>query len=46
MGDFFVPDVNWEYHTVVTSRSRIFLKYIENKFLGHLLKKPAGKGLS
>lgn len=33
MGDFYVPDVNWQYHTVVASRSRKFLNYVENNFL-------------
>lgn len=45
MSDFYVPDVNWEYHIVATSRSRKFLKYVDNNFLVQLLRKPAGKDL-
>ncbi|GAB0208021.1 mitochondrial enolase superfamily member 1 [Grus japonensis] len=33
MGDFNLPDVNWEHHTADTSRSRSFLKHLDDKFL-------------
>lgn len=44
MGDFYVPDVNWEYHTAVTSRFRKFLKYVENFFFGEATKRASWKG--
>lgn len=28
MGNFNFPDVNWEFHTAVTSRSWKFLKFV------------------
>ncbi|KAJ7415597.1 hypothetical protein BTVI_37847 [Pitangus sulphuratus] len=33
MGDFNVPDVNWDYRTTDTNRSRKFLKHLEDNFL-------------
>ncbi|GAB0180024.1 hypothetical protein GRJ2_000467700 [Grus japonensis] len=44
MGDFNLPDINWEHHTADTSRSRSFLKYFDDNFLVQLLKEPTRKG--
>ncbi|GAB0204012.1 mitochondrial enolase superfamily member 1 [Grus japonensis] len=44
MGDFNLPDVNWEHHTADTSRSRSFLKHLDDKFLVQVLKEPMRKG--
>ncbi|GAB0207904.1 mitochondrial enolase superfamily member 1 [Grus japonensis] len=44
MGDFNLPDVNWEHHTADTSRSRRFLKHLDDSFLVQLLKEPTRKG--
>ncbi|GAB0199842.1 hypothetical protein GRJ2_002449600 [Grus japonensis] len=44
MGDFNLPDVNWEHHTADTSRSRSFLKHLDDNFLVQLLKEPTRKG--
>ena len=43
MGDFNLPDVNWNYHMANTSKSRRFLKHLDN-FLVHVLREPARKG--
>ncbi|GAB0203202.1 hypothetical protein GRJ2_002785800 [Grus japonensis] len=44
MGDFNLPDINWEHHTADTSRSRSFLKHLDDNFLVQLLKEPTRKG--
>ncbi|GAB0206625.1 mitochondrial enolase superfamily member 1 [Grus japonensis] len=44
MGDFNLPDVNWEHHTADTSRSRSFLKHLNDNFLVQVLKEPMRKG--
>jgi len=44
MVDFNFPDINWEYHTAVTSRSGKFPKYVEDNFLPQVLCKPTRKG--
>ncbi|GAB0190604.1 hypothetical protein GRJ2_001525700 [Grus japonensis] len=44
MGDFNLPDVNWEHHTADTSRSRSFLKHLDDNFLVQVLKEPMRKG--
>ena len=33
LGDFNLPDVNWEYHTAGTSRSRRFLNHLDDTFV-------------
>ena len=33
MGDFNLPDINWDYHMANTSTSRSFLKHLDDKFL-------------
>ncbi|PKU42946.1 rna-directed dna polymerase from mobile element jockey-like [Limosa lapponica baueri] len=38
MGDFSFPDINWEYHTVDTNRSREFLKLVKDNFLRWVLR--------
>ncbi|KAK4806962.1 hypothetical protein QYF61_027329 [Mycteria americana] len=43
MGDSNFPDINWEYHTVVTSKSGKFLKYVEDNFLSQVLCEPTRK---
>ena len=42
--DFNLPDVNWEYHTINTSRFRRFLKHLDDNFLGQVLREPTRKG--
>ena len=44
MGDFNLPDMNWEYHTEDTNRSRKFLRHVEDNFLVQVLKEPTRKG--
>ena len=44
MGDFNLPDVNWEHHTTDTSRPRSFLKHLHDNLLIQLLKEPTRKG--
>ena len=44
MGDFNFPDINWEYHTADTNRSRKFLMHIEGNFLVQVLREPTRKG--
>lgn len=44
MGDFNFPDINWEYHTVDTSRSRNFLTHVEGYFLVQVLRELIRKG--
>ncbi|GAB0202528.1 mitochondrial enolase superfamily member 1 [Grus japonensis] len=44
MGDFNLPDINWEHHTADTSRSRSFLKHLDDNFLVQVLKEPTRKG--
>lgn len=44
MGDFNLSEVNWEYHTVNTSRSRRFLKHLDNNFLVQVRRETARKG--
>ncbi|GAB0182550.1 hypothetical protein GRJ2_000720300 [Grus japonensis] len=44
IGDFNLPDVNWEHHTADTSRSRSFLKHLDDNFLVQVLKESTRKG--
>ena len=43
MGDLNFPDINWEYHTAVMSRSWKFLKLVRGNFLSQVLSEPARK---
>ncbi|XP_040977464.1 uncharacterized protein LOC121232961 [Aquila chrysaetos chrysaetos] len=43
MGDFNCPDITWEYHTAVTSRSWKFLKSVGDNFLSQVLREPTRK---
>ncbi|KAK4832275.1 hypothetical protein QYF61_021674 [Mycteria americana] len=43
MGDFSFSDINREYHTVVTGKSRKFLKYAEDNFMSKILCEPTRK---
>ncbi|KAK4810529.1 hypothetical protein QYF61_004492 [Mycteria americana] len=43
MGDFNFLDVNWEYHSAVTSKSGKFLKFVEDNFLTQVLSEPTRK---
>ena len=43
MGDFNFPDIRWEYHPAVTSRSWKFLTLVGENFLPQVLSEPAGK---
>lgn len=44
--DFNCPDLNWEYHTAVTSKSGKFLRQGEDNFLSLLLSsEPTRKGV-
>jgi len=38
MGDFNLPDVNWEHHTTDTSRSSRFLKHLSDNFVVQVLR--------
>ena len=40
MGDFNFPDINWDYCTVVMSRSGEFLKSVGANFLAQVLREP------
>ena len=44
IGEFDLPEVNWVYHTANTSRSRRFLKRLDDKFLVQVLREPTRKG--
>ena len=44
MGEFNLPDVNWEYHTAGTNRSRRFLNHLDDKFLIPVLRELTRKG--
>ena len=44
MGDFNLPDVNWECHTADTSKSRRFMKHLDDNFLVQVLTEPTRKG--
>jgi len=37
MGGFNFPDINWEYHVAVTSKSGKFMKFVESNFLSQVL---------
>ncbi|KAK4810495.1 hypothetical protein QYF61_004275 [Mycteria americana] len=43
MGDFNFLDINWEYHSAVTSKSGKFLKFVEDNFLTQVLSEPTRK---
>ena len=43
-GEFNLPEVNWVYHTANTSRSRRFLKHLDDNFLVQVLREPTRKG--
>lgn len=38
MGDFILPEINWEHHTVGTNRARRFLKDLDDNFMEKDLK--------
>jgi len=42
-GYFNVPDINWEYHTAVTSKSWKFLKSVGDDFLPQVSSEPTRK---
>ena len=44
MGDCNFPDINREYYTVDTNRSRKFLQHSEYNFLAQVLREPTRKG--
>lgn len=44
MGDFNLSDMNWEYHTAMTSKSGKVLKHIKDNFLSQVLREPTRKG--
>ena len=44
MGYFNFLDINWEYHTADTNRSRKFLKHAEGNFLVQVLRELTRKG--
>lgn len=44
MGDFNLPDINCEYHTVESNRSRKFLKHTEGNSLVQVLWEMIRKG--
>lgn len=44
MGDFNVTEVNWEYHTANTNRSRRLLKHLDDKCLVQIQREPTRKG--
>ena len=44
MGDFNLPDINWEYHIAETKRSRRFLKHLDDNFLVQVQREPTRKG--
>ena len=43
MGGFNFPDINWEYHTAVTSKSGKFQKFVADNPLSQVLSEPARK---
>lgn len=43
MGDFNLPEVNWEYHTADTNSSRRFLQHLDGNFLVQVLREPTRK---
>ena len=43
MGDFNLPDVNWDYHIADMRRSRRFLKHLDDNFLVQVLREPTRK---
>ncbi|GAB0208399.1 mitochondrial enolase superfamily member 1 [Grus japonensis] len=43
VGDFNFPDINWEYHTAVMSRSWKFLKFVGDNFLSQVLSESTRK---
>ena len=43
MGGFNIPDINWEHHTAVMSKSWKFLKFVGDNFLSQVLSEPARK---
>lgn len=42
--DFSFLDINWEYHTVVISRSWKLLKFVGDNFLSQVVSEPTRKG--
>lgn len=43
MGDFSLPDFNWEHLTAGTNRFRIFLKLLDDDFMAQILREPTGQ---
>ncbi|KAJ7411667.1 hypothetical protein BTVI_48805 [Pitangus sulphuratus] len=43
MGDFNLPEINWEHHTAGTTRARRFLKNLDDSFMEQVLRKPTWK---
>ena len=44
MGDFNLPDVNWDHYMADTSKSRRFIKHLDDNFLVQVLREPTRKG--
>ncbi|GAB0205778.1 hypothetical protein GRJ2_003043400 [Grus japonensis] len=45
MGDFNFPDINREYHTMNTNKTRKFLKHVEDNLLVQVTKEVIRKGV-
>jgi len=43
MGDFKFPNISWEYHDAVTSKSGKFLKVVDDDFLTQVLRESTSK---
>jgi len=43
MGDFNFPDINWEYHTAMMSKSWKFLKFVGDNFVSQVFSEPTRK---
>ncbi|KAJ7423235.1 adaptin ear-binding coat-associated protein 1 [Pitangus sulphuratus] len=43
MGDFNLPEINWEHHTAGITQARIFLKTLYEKFMEQVLREPTQK---
>ncbi|KAJ7408465.1 hypothetical protein BTVI_59468 [Pitangus sulphuratus] len=43
MGDFNLPEINWEHHTAGTTQARRFLKNLDDNFMEHILRGPTRK---
>ena len=43
MGDFKFPEINWEHHIAVTSRSWKVFKFVGGSFLSQVRSEPTRK---